>query len=262
MMKARTAALFISLFLMMVPLYGQSAEGDYMQIDYFYVQPEGLDQFMEQVQGFWLEVQKERFEENEITGWHLYRVRYQGNREKIYNFVSVTSATSLSAYEDLYGSAEPDPDSENGEGLMAWQLMKNIVHSELWRVRNSVLRDTSMSPSRFKVMDYMDVGLGREYEYRMFEDEVARPLHEERMNLNTMNAWELYELISPGGIRYGYNFATGNFYNNLANIEFGFTDELIRDSHPDVNMVEFFEAIFSTRDLVESSLWELVQFIE
>lgn len=262
MMKTRITILFFALFLMMVPLYGQSAEGNYMQIDYLYVQPDGMEQFMEQVQGTWLEFQENRFEGGEITGWHLYRVRYPGNREKIYNFMSVTSATSLAAFENLFGSVEPDPDNDLPGGAMAWQLMKNMVHSELWRVINSVHRDSSMNPSRFKVMDYMDVGLGREYEYRMFEDEVARPLHQERMSLDTMNAWELYELIVPGGTNYGYNFATGNFYNNLANIEFGFTDELIRDTHPDVNMVEFFEAIFSTRDLIESSLWELVQYVE
>jgi hypothetical protein len=82
------------------------------------------------------------------------------------------------------------------------------------------------------------------------------------MEMDRMNAWEVYQLIIPGGINYGYNFSTGNFYNKLEHMEFGFTDELIRANHPDVNLMDFFQTIFSTRDLVKSELWVLVDFIK
>ncbi|MEX0994839.1 MAG: hypothetical protein WD599_04870, partial [Balneolaceae bacterium] len=145
-----------------------------------------------------------------------------------------------------------------------FDLDRNIMHSELWRVTNSLKQDDKEfnEPSRYLMIDYMEVALGREFEYQMFEDEVAKPLHEERMNLDRMDAWELYQLVMPGGLNYGYNFATGNYFRSLEHIEFGFTEELIRKTHPEVNIMEFFETIFETRDLVQSELWELVEYSE
>jgi hypothetical protein len=115
-------------------------------------------------------------------------------------------------------------------------------------------------PSHFLMMDYMDVRLGRELEYQMLEDEVAKPLHETRLENNRMDDWEMYQLITPGGMDYGYNFATGNYFTSLSHIEFGFNEELIRSQNPDVNVMEFFEQVWSTRDLVISELWQRIEY--
>ncbi|MGF1670037.1 MAG: hypothetical protein ACFCU6_06290, partial [Balneolaceae bacterium] len=136
------------------------------------------------------------------------------------------------------------------------------IHSEIWIVRNTLQADPeNKEPARFKAMDYMNVASGRDFEYRMLEDEIARPLHQERMNLDRMDKWEMYELILPGGTEYGYNFATGNFFKRLWHVEFGFTEEIIRTTHPETDITSLFDHIAATRDLVQHEMWELVDFV-
>jgi len=258
-MKIRLSLLLVPFVLVTLPLHGQSFEGEYLHIDYLVVQPEAENEFLDHIQANWADQQSERLENEEISGWQLYKVRYPGNPDNRYNYVSVTSANSMTAFESLQTPVDMDSQSDHRQQALKSQI--SVAHSELWRVRNSVTKEDDFQPSRFMMMDYMNVALGREYEYQMFEDEIARPLHEDRMELDRMNAWELYQLITPGGMNYGYNFSTGNFFNNLEHIEFGFTDELIRANHPEVNMMDFFQTIFSTRDLVQSSLWELIEYV-
>ena len=140
--------------------------------------------------------------------------------------------------------------------------MYQLSQSELWTVRNSLVSDMVTKPSNYLMMDYMHVNLGRELEYQMLEDEVAKPLHEERMSNDKMEAWEMYQLMTPGGLHYGYNFATGNYFSDLDHIEFGFNEELIRSQNPDVNLSEFFDHVWSTRDLVKSQMWQLVDYVQ
>ncbi len=258
-MRLRSWLLLIPL-LVLTPLHAQSLQGDYVKVDYLNIEYEQEDRFLNQTRVDWKTMQQERIENNEINGWRLYRVKFPGSWNNEYTYVSVTSAESISAFENSEIS-----NSESSSITIrnpANRPHNDIRHSELWRVRNSVIKDENANPSLFMIKDYMDVPLGREYEYQMFEDEIARPLHEDRMEMDRMNAWEVYELIIPGGIHYGYNFSTGNFFNHLEHIEFGFTDELIRANHPDVNLMEFFQTIFATRDLVKSELWVLVDYLK
>lgn len=111
-------------------------------------------------------------------------------------------------------------------------------------------------------MNYMNVVPGHEYEYQMYEDKIVRLLHEDRMTRQQMSGWELYKLILPGGINYGYYYSTADFNEHLENIEFDFSNELIRQNQPDMDINEFFDNMNRTRDLVRTELWELVEFLK
>ncbi len=263
-MKLRISLLLLPFMFLSIHLMAQAQEGEFLKVDYLYVDMDNEDQFLGQLLTSWKNSQLERIDSEEITGWRIYHVRFDGNRNHNYNYVSITTATSMYAFEGQENSTEVAElhSSRRSHSDVPTTSLSRTTHSELWRIRNSVSQENESSPARFKLMDYMDVGLGREYEYQMFEDEIARPLHEARMESDRMKAWELYELVVPGGINYGYNFATGNFFKHLEHMQFGFTEEMIRANHPDVNMMEFFQTIYSTRDHVERSLWELVEYVQ
>jgi hypothetical protein len=261
-MNIRFAFFFVPFVLLFsLTSTGQSLQGEYMKVDYLSVASEYEEEFLEQTRTNWKNLQQSRIEEGEISSWKLYKVKFPGSWNTSYNYVSVTSAGSMSAFESS-DHRTLAVESSGQSSSSAYRPSQSIVHSELWVVRNSITKSEDFVPSQYFMMDYMDVPLGREYEYQMFEDEIARPLHEDRMEMDRMNAWELYQLIIPGGVKYGYNFATGNFFNNIEHIEFGFTNELIRANHPDVNLMEFFETIFATRDLVRSELSVLVDYLK
>jgi uncharacterized protein YxeA len=243
--------------------YAQAQEGDYMHVDYIHIEKDKIAEFTAQVETHIKRVQQARVDSEGLKEWYMYRVAYPGSQNTIHNFVSVSICSYICSFEDFH-----DIIREQFSSDVATELIRNYQtwlipnHSELWRINNNVTRDENREPARYLSMDYMRVRSGMEYAYQMMEDEIARPLHEQRMENDTMEAWQLFSLIIPGGTQYGYNYATGNHFKNLRDFEFGFTDELIRQTHPNTNINEFFENIERTREPVRIEIWELMDYVK
>ena len=253
-MAHRLLSLTLTLLLLPLLINAQSQRGEYLKIDYLNVSADQMQNFNDEVIQEIKEYKDQRLTNGDIDSWILYRVLFSGSASNDYNYVSITSTSSLDAFDAFNNNFE------NAMGEMSEDNQFDISKSELWTVRNTMKDELNGEPSHFLMMDYMHVKLGRELEYQMLEDEVAKPLHQMRVDNNRMDDWEMYQLITPGGIDYGYNFATGNYFTNLSHIEFGFNEELIRSQNPDVDVMEFFEQVWSTRDLVTSELWQRLEF--
>ncbi len=234
-----------------------------MNVDYIHVEQADLLTFKTNVEEAIKPIQQARIDSDNLKEWYLYRVAYPGSRNTTYNHVVISISSEICGFEDISNQVSVSFQGEDIDSMLStyFDLMAPN-HSELWRINNSVLSTDEAKPSRYFSMDYMRVPAGMEYAYQMMEDEIARPLHELRMELGNMKGWELFRLITPGGAEYGYNFATGNYFESLRNVEFGFTEELIRQSHPDTNIGEFNENIEKARDLVRSELWELIDYVK
>jgi len=250
-MKLKIFSLIIWFLFSVAAVFAQTEFGAYLKIDYLQIDLAEHHEFMDDITGNLANLKERRIADEEIQSWYLYTVIYPGQQASPYNYVSVTVAGDIDAF-DYHKQDREDHLIEE-----AIKLKYDISRSELWRVRNSVHNQNLDNPSIYVMMDYMNVALGREFEYQMLEDEIARPLHEGRMENEIMDAWEMYELIFPGGLTYGYNFLTANFFSELKHIEYGFNEELIRSHHPDTNMMEFFEMVWSARDLVQNEIWRL-----
>lgn len=251
-MAAKILKLTLAFLIVPILILAQSNQDQYLKIDYLSVDQDQVNTFTNQVVDELVEEKETRISDGTIGTWAIYRVQFSGSASTPYNFVSVTMAPSLNSF-DTHNNGYSDPLLTHSE-----QNRFEITKSELWTVRNSISSRQNNELSNYMMMDYMDVRLGRELEYQMLEDEVAKPIHEQRLERGIMEGWEMYQLITPGGIDYGYNFATGNYFSDLEHIEFGFNEELIRSQNPDVNLAEFFDHIWSTRDLVRSEVWQKI----
>jgi hypothetical protein len=246
--------------LLSVCVLAQSHQGQYMHIDYLNVNDENILTFIDKIATTFLPIQQARKQNEKISDWYVYRVAYPGSRNSYYNFVVITISDQISGFEDMDLQLNDQVASRERLRLLSeYRVHFTPNHSELWRIRNSIMQNEEAKPSRYIVMNYMNVGQGYEFEYQMMEDEVARPLHEMRMKRDMMRGWELNELIIPGGTEYGYNFSTLDHFEKLEHIEFGFTEELIRQTHPDTNINEFFDSINRARNLVRNEVWELIE---
>lgn len=240
----------------------QSQEGDYMHNDYIHIDKKDINDFISQIEPQIKRLQQARVDSEVLNKWYIYRVAYPGSQNTIHNFVSVSICSYICSFEDFPESVRDQFSTDDFNQLLRnYRSLMIPTHSELWRINNSVVREENLEPARYFSMDYMKVAPGMEYAYQMMEDEIARPLHDQRMENDTMEAWQLFSLVLPGGTQYGYNFATGNHFKNLKDFEFGFTDELIRQTHPNTNINEFFENIARTRDPVRIEIWELLDFV-
>lgn len=241
----------------------QSQQGYYMHIDYVNVDKDHIPEFENHIDKTLKPVQESRISDESLAEWYIYKVAYPGTQQPSYNYVVVSLSEDLQDFDDsreqIFNRISEMYDSQMVEDF------KNMLipfRSELWRINNSVLTTEEAKTSKYFIMDYMDVQVGMEYAYQMMEDEVALPIHRHRMEINQMNGWELFSLIVPGGTEYGYNFATGNYFSDLRHFEFGFTEEIIRQSHPETDINEINETFSETRDLVRSEVWELIDYVK
>ena len=261
--KSLILALCVIPLILSTPAGAQALEGDYMHIDYIHIDKNKISEFTAQVDTQIKRVQQARVDSDGLKEWYIYRVAYPGSQNTIHNFVSVSICSHICSFEDFHDEILDQFSSD-----IATELIRNYRnwmipnHSELWRINNNVTRGENLEPARYLSMDYMKVMPGMEYAYQMMEDEIARPLHEQRMENDTMEAWQLFSLIIPGGTQYGYNYATGNHFNNLRDFEFGFTEELLRQTHLNTNINEIFENIDRTREPVRIEIWELIDYVK
>lgn len=259
---------YAGLFLMISPIiaFAQTERLDYKKIDYIRVDQSQSNEFVRQVENYLQPAYQQLVADNEVKEWRLYKVNYPGGDKSNYSFVSIVTAEGMDAFENKFSNTFPVyfmPSNDN-EMMKAARNLASITElyaSEVWKVRSLIEQESEeANPSPFMIMDYMDVSQGKGLEYLMLEDEVAMPLHEERINRQNMAGWEVYSLITPGGTEYGYNYATGNYFDHIADVEFGFTEELIKHTMPGTDVAELLNTIYETRDLVKSELWELVDY--
>jgi len=237
-------------------------QGLYMKLDYLSIDLSDMSSFQNDLEAVIMPLQEARVNSGALKFWYLYKVLYPGSQNTEHNFVTVSICNAICAFEDIpLDISDQFSESELNELMERYDEVIVPKFSELWRINNSVLRTDNSKPARYFMLDYMRVKPGSEYTYQMMEDENARPIHEYRMENGNMEGWELFHLILPRGDEYGYNFATGNYYNRLRDLEFHFNEEVLRQSRPDVNVAEFFENVESIRDLVRSEVLELVDYV-
>lgn len=246
--------------------FAQPHQGDYKKIDYINIDQTDLDRFLTVSNSEYPAGYKSLIESDDITSWCLYKVKYPGGKESEYNFISVTTAPSINALDKLFSDQDAPgfiPSSVSDHGKEQLSKVATLVKSEIWAVENHVHADTGALPSKYMTMDYMNVATGKNPDYLMLEDEIAKPIHLERIDRDRMAGWEVFSLVLPGGQNYGYNFATGNHFDELEHFEFGINEEIIRHTMGEnSNVPELFDTIYNTRDLVKVELWELVNHLQ
>ncbi len=245
----------------------QSNINDYRKIDYLSVDDGNIDAFLKVAENELKPIYQKLVDSEAIKSWVLYAAKHPGGEKSNYNLISITTADDLDRLDEQFGNVGVShfiPSSASSKQAKTLQQLSALVKSELWLVENLVsANDTSNNPSQYMNMGYMNVAPGKSPDYLMLEEEIAKPIHEERINQNTMAGWEVYSLITPGGTQYGYNFSTANYYHELSELEFGFTEEIINQTMgKNANISELFDTIYSTRELVKVELWELVTHTE
>lgn len=236
---------------------GQSKDA-YKKIDYIKVKDTDIEQFLDWAENGLKTAYSDLAETGNLQSWQLYKAQYPGGEESGYNFISVATAESISLFEDEFSDiSKPFIPSNSKDDLPNSSLIK----SEIWKVEDDSLLQDNGNTKPYMTMDYMNVAPGKGLDYLMLEEEIAKPIHQERIDREVMAGWEVYSLIMPSGTKYGYNYATGNYFDKLEHVEFGFTNEVIQQAMgQNSNVPELFNTIYSTRELVKVELWQLVTY--
>ncbi|MEX0724347.1 MAG: hypothetical protein WD357_04960 [Gracilimonas sp.] len=242
--------------------YSQTQENAYLNVDYLKVEAENYAEYEELIQSKWKPLYRNEIDEGKMTGWYFYRVAYPGGQAGDYNYVVITTFEELNsvveANEHMRRTLAEMPDE------VTMQNLDIATHqfSELWQTEAGIMNTSGQKPGLYTVMNYMMVNPGKEAEYITLENDMARPLHEARIENGDMYSWRTYSLLKPGGTNYQYNFVTADYYEELNDIEYGFTNDIIRSVMPGTDINKMFEAIYATREIVRSELWQLIDHAE
>ena len=263
-MKKVTLCLVLIAFIVTGTAYSQISTGKFKKIDYIHVDSDQLSLFLDKSKEALKKTYQQLVEKGDLLGWELYYVEYPGGERSKYNFISIASASKLTDFEKLFSPINSrgfNPSSDDQSS--ASQVERSLIKSELWIVEDRLVDSTAALPAEYLQIDYMSVTPGKNSDYLMLEDELAKPIHIKRMEKDIMAGWEVYSLISPGGKSYGYNFATGNFYNSLADLEYSFDDEVIsQNMGSNANIPELLNTVYSTRDHIKTELSRLVAYTD
>jgi hypothetical protein len=267
-MKIRSLSLVAILLLQLALIsqsFAQNNQGLYMKIDYLNIDLQELTSFQSEVESILKPVYEARIEAGAMDNWYLYKVLYPGSQNTDYNFIAVSICSELCTNDNLASQLDEFADGNGNSSadlLSEYNSVLTPKFSELWKINNSIEHDNANDPARYLMLDYMNVMPGSEYTYQMMEDDHAKPIHQFRIENGNMEGWELFQLILPRGEEYGYNFSTGNYYNDLKNVEFHFNEEVLRQSRPEADVAAFFQNVENVRDLVRSEVWELITYVK
>jgi|AntRauTorcE11897_2_1112592.scaffolds.fasta_scaffold00075_16 hypothetical protein len=242
--------------------YSQTQENAYLNVDYLKVEAENYAEFEEMIQSKWKQLYESEIDEEKMIAWYFYRVAYPGGQSGDYNYVIITTFEELNSVVEANDGMRKTLAQMSEEVTMEKLDLARHQFSELWQTEAGIMNTSGQKPGLYTVMNYMMVNPGKEAEYITLENDMARPLHEARIEKGEMYSWRTYSLLKPGGSNYQYNFVTADYFEELNHIEYGFTNEIIRSVMPGTDINMMFEAIYATREIVRSELWQLIDYSE
>ena len=112
---------------------------------------------------------------------------------------------------------------------------------------------SQVDSSLFVVVDFMKVESRSHSAYLDLEQEIWKPMHQERINRGIIAGWFLYAVeFSGSGDEYNYVIIT--LYDDAEKLENPWEAEIPGKVHPGLKTEEILERTYETRDIVKSHL--------
>ncbi len=123
---------------------------------------------------------------------------------------------------------------------------------------------TDTKSPKYIEVDYMKVSPGKDADYLKIEQEMWKPLHQERIKQGLVRSWSLYALQFPSGSAEKYDYVTVNAFDQFSQLEnpYANADKMLAKLHPGVKADDFIDRTDKTRSLVRSEVWVLIDKAE
>lgn len=204
-------------------------------------------------------------EEKVITDWSLYRVLFPAGDDCDCHYRGVIFMPNLSSLETL-NSMEKSmalmeklyPDQDMDKLMERYREAATMMNEQVYVLRNIVPAETQTRAKIISV-NYMNVPETAYSEYTALEDEVWKPMHQQRVKNGKMLSWQLWERLLPGGVGIPGNFVTVDVWGSWSNMAMPEDmDALAFKVHPNRDMDGFFASSVAVRELYTSETWELL----
>ena len=204
-----------------------------------------------------------RREKGKIFLWILFRVHFAGGADE-YNYVQVSYYSSWANTEPtllfpaLAREVHPETDPETISAKFRELTSVQRIHLVN---RVDAVEPTPPVPSKWVRLDYMKVKPGKTSDYLKAEREDWKAFHQTLVNDGQSTGWALWQRVFPGGANAEYDYVTSNRYASYADIMATDYEKTFKKASPSKNINDIFNRTTSSRDLVRSELWEVVDML-
>jgi hypothetical protein len=204
-------------------------------------------------------------EEKVISDWALYQVHYPNGDDCDCHYRGAVFMTSLASLERLNSQEKTMalmqklyPDQDMDALIDRYLEAATMMNEQVYVLRNMVAGEAQVRPKIISV-NYMNVPETAYTEYAALEDEVWKPMHEQRVANGKMLGWQLWERVLPGGIGIPGNFVTVDAWGTWTNMAMPEDmDAIAFKVHPNRDMDGFFASSVAVRPLHTSETGELI----
>jgi hypothetical protein len=233
----------------------------YVVLDYMKVAPGKADEYLRLEREVWKPVHQERIKNKRMVAWELYAVPYTAYPQRQYDYVTVNVYESIAAIDDDTGLEAIFRRVHAGKDasrlLAQTGEARQVARAEVWQLLDQTApRTASAAPSKYLLVDYMRSKPG--VNYVAVEQELWKPIHQDRVRSGALDRWALFELRLPGGTSYPYDYATANSLSNLSALVDAYPEALFRRVHPNIPIADIGNRTGASRDLTRSELWVLI----
>jgi hypothetical protein len=93
------------------------------------------------------------------------------------------------------------------------------------------------------------------------EQDIWKDIHTERINQGYITGWSLYAVMFTAP-EAAYQYVTVNVSDDFAQLNQGYTEEILQEAHPDRSFEEISEHTSTARSIVHTEVWQLVNEVE
>ena len=231
----------------------------FVVLDYMKVAPGKEDEYVRLEREVWKPFHQERVKNKQMVAWQLYAVPYTADTQRQYDYVTVNvfetlAATDQTGLEALFRRVH----AANATRLLTQTgEARQVARAEVWQLLDQTAPGTaSAAPSKYLQVGYMRSKPGGNYV--AVEQELWKPIHQDRVRRGALDRWALFALVVPGGTSYPYDYATTNAVSSLSALVDTYPDDLFRRVHPNIPLADIGNRTTAGRDLTRLELWVLV----
>ncbi len=249
-------------------LLAQSNQPLFFLVDYMKATPGKSTDYVNAEKGVWKKIHQERKRRGLIQSWYMYAVSYAGTASE-YDYVTVTVVSGFDKLENPWGDlfngglekllTKDEYAAANGVGALRNLLRTEVYYGEDFVVANP----NSTVPSKYLVVNYMDVPTGGWDRYYNMEERLIKPLHVEMMKGGGRAGWGFYSRFLPRGDGMATDAVTIDFFDKWSDMaKGGDYAKAMEKVHPGYSQQYIENEIGESRNLVLTEMWEVLDFVQ
>ncbi len=108
-------------------------------------------------------------------------------------------------------------------------------------------------------VDYFKAPSEKIGEYLYVEQDLWKPIHQERLNRGIILGWSFYQVF-VGEPDVPYNYIAVNVFDDFELVDYYGLGEIVAEVYPDKNLADFYQQTRESREVVRTEIWRVDGF--